>query len=72
MFSNQCLKESLKSHLPSQSPTTNLVELRDTIEEADIIESLHSGRLKRTQHTHTHTHTHTRPKQELGHCQTQS
>ena len=69
MFSNQCLKESLKSHLPSQSPTTNLVELRDTIEEADIIESLHSERLKRTQHTHTHTQG---QKQELGHCQTQS
>ena len=71
MFSNQCLKESLKSHLPSQSPTTNLVELRDTIEEADIIESLHSGRLKMTQHTHTHTHTQGQ-KQELGHCQTHS
>ena len=50
MFSNQCKKEALKSHLFPQSPTTNLAGLRATIKEADNIEGLLSGRLKRTQH----------------------
>ncbi|KAL0007085.1 hypothetical protein SO802_008587 [Lithocarpus litseifolius] len=41
-------RNSFYSNTTFESPTTNLAGLRDTIEEADIIESLHSGRLKRT------------------------